>query len=226
MYIYKIAYERLAYLASKLRKKFPFIVGLKLSGSIADNNFFLLQFSSNKFIASDYDVVVLVNNYPTEKQIREICEILRENVSSSSFEDLLIKSMDVKIFTLKFPYEGKGVKIPSVYDKSISVKRHLCGGKIIFGNGFFEEHRIRDERTLRELVFRILDRKKIFDCFTDLGAMIRIAKLMNWTDLEKDILKIVERYENYHVLSEKDINEFMKDVKKISEEIMNRLKYG
>ena len=219
MKIQEIALNRLVKLSKELREKFPFIIGLKLSGSIAENNFFLLQFGDNSFVASDCDVVVLVNKYPEEKELTAVREILRKNVSGTLLEELLIQLLDIKVFTTKFPFEGEGIKVPNVYSGSLSVKRHLYQGKVIFGEDHFKKFEVKDRETLNRLVARVVDRKRIFDLFTDLGALIRIVKILKVRDVEKEILNIVSRYRNYHILTDKEIEKFKEEVEEIKSKI-------
>ena len=223
MNVQEIAYKRLIKLSEEL-KKLPNVLALKLSGSVADNSFFFLQFDEEVFVASDYDVVLLVEDYPEKDLLSEIEEKLKRRVLNTDLEDLLIKLLDIKVFTVKFPYEGEGVKVPSVHSGLLSVKRHLCGGEPVFGEKFLEKFKVEDAKTLKQLAFRILYRKRIFDCFTELGALIRISKLLKWKDLEKRIIELVKKYRNYHVLTDSEISAFKKEVDEVTGEVRRRLK--
>ncbi len=79
MKIEEYAYRRLQILLEELISKVPIIKGVKLSGSTADGHFFILQFG-DIYISSDYDIVILLERYPEEDEIKRIREILSKPV--------------------------------------------------------------------------------------------------------------------------------------------------
>jgi hypothetical protein len=222
MRILNIAYERLKILGKEIKEKFEIVKGLKLSGSIADGHFFILQYG-NKYVSSDYDIIVLLSRYPYEEEIECIREILTRPVYNNPVENLLLENIDIKLVTLEYPYKGEGVKIASVYDTEINLVRHLIGGKIIFGEEYFKNIVVEDEWVKRQLAYRVLERKKIFDIFTDLGAYDRIASILQLKNIRNMINEIIEKFKNYHKLTLSEINELRELTENIRGEIMNIL---
>lgn len=218
MDIGKLAYERLKKISKEIRKKFPFVIGLKLSGSLSEGHYFYLQFG-DEYVSSDYDVVILVNKYPSEKEINDIYSLLSKQILNIPEERIILRDLDIKILTTVYPYMGSGVKIASIYDNDIDVQRHLIGGKVIFGRKEFEKIKPESEWVIRQLVHRITKRKQIIDCFIDLGYLDRIATLLNLKDKSRKIRSIVRKFRNYHILTDDDIKKLIYEVKKIKKEM-------
>ncbi len=213
-----IALKRLETLKEELLRRVEGILGIKLTGSIADGNFFLLQFK-NIYIASDYDILIVLNHYPSEKDIETIKEILSRSIYNSDLENILIENIDIKIITTEYPYKGSGIKVPTIYDQDISISRHLYGGKIIYGEEFFNTLDKPSDWIKRQIIHRIIKRKKIFDIFTELGAYDRVAAALNRDDLREKISELVSRYRDYHRLSNEEIENLSKELEKIRDEI-------
>lgn len=127
--------------------------------------------------------------------------------------------MDIKIVTTEYPYKGRGIKIPTIYDQDIGVARHLYGGIIIYGEEFFKTLSGPSEWLRRQIVHRILRRKRIFDIFTELGAYDRVAAALGRDDLRMKISKLVSRYRDYHSLSNDDIENLNRELFKLKNEI-------
>ena len=214
----EIGLERLYKLISELLKNIDGILGIKLTGSVADGNFFLLQFK-DIYIASDYDVLIVLNRYPTHDELSKIKEILSREVFGTDIEKILLENMDIKVVTTEYPYKGRGVKIPTVYDQDISVARHLYGGITIYGEKFFKGLNQPSEWLKRQIVHRIIKRKRIFDIFTELGAYDRVAAALGRDDLRIKISKIVSRYRDYHSLSSEDIEQLNMELSRLKNEI-------
>jgi hypothetical protein len=214
MNLQEIAYERLVKISGTLKKRFKNIVGLKVSGSIAEGHYFLLQFGET-YISSDYDIVVLVDNYPTEEEINQITDLLSKPILDNPLEHLILEDIDVKIITTQFPYKGEGVKIASVYDDNISVQRHLMGGRIVFGEEYFRKFEAMNKWLLRQIIYRVRKRKKAIDAFIELGGYDRIATILGRYDISNEIREIISRYRNYHTLSEEEMGDLNRNVDKI-----------
>jgi len=213
-----IALKRLETLKEELLKRVEGILGIKLTGSIADGNFFLLQFK-NIYIASDYDILIVLNHYPSEEEVKTVKEILSKSVYGSDLENILIENMDIKIITTEYPYRGVGIKVPTIYDQDISISRHLYGGKVIYGEKFFSNLDKPSDWIKRQIIHRIMKRKKIFDIFTELGAYDRVAAALNREDLREKISELVSRYRDYHRLSNEEIENLSKELGNIRDEI-------
>jgi|Deesub1362B_J571_1020462.scaffolds.fasta_scaffold00004_405 hypothetical protein len=223
MNLQDIAVRRLEKIKNKIRSQFNNIIGLKVSGSIAEGHYFLLQFG-DIYISSDYDVIVLIDNYPSEKEIDEITRLLSKPVLDNPLEHLILEDIDVKIITIDFPYRGDGVKVASVYDDNLSVQRHLMGGKIIFGEEYFRKFETKNRWLIRQIAYRIKKRKRAIDAFIDLGGYDRIATILGRYDISRKIRSIVSKYRNYHRLSDSELielNESVEKIKKLVEKAFN-----
>lgn len=214
MSLEKVAFLRLKKLSKTLRSSVPKVIGLKLSGSVAEGHYFYLQFGK-EYIASDYDVIVLLKDYPTEREIARIIDIMKTPILNNPLEILLLRDLDVKLLTLAYPYKGKGVKIASIYDLDIDVQRHLIGGKIIFGKKYFTRFNIRDKWVIRQMVYRVMRRRRIIDAYIELGYLDRLAIIVGKKEISEKIRETVRKFKNYHSLSDKDINELYKEVNQL-----------
>lgn len=87
----EIGLERLYELKDDLLKNIDGILGIKLTGSIADGNFFLLQFK-DIYIASDYDILIVMDRYPSHEDLNKIKDILSREVYKSDLERILIEN--------------------------------------------------------------------------------------------------------------------------------------
>ncbi len=210
----EIGLERLKKLKNELIERVRGIVGIKLSGSIADGNFFLLQFK-NIYIASDYDILVIIDRYPSREELDTIKNILTKEVYGTDIERILIENIDIKVLTTEYPYKGEGVKIPTIYDQDVSVSRHLYGGLIVYGEEFFKNIGPPTKWIKRQIIHRILKRKKIFDIFTELGAYDRVAAALNREDIREEISRIVTKFRNYHILSNEDIEKLNQELNRL-----------
>ncbi len=214
----EIGLKRLYKLKNRLINQIDGILAIKLTGSVADGNFFLLQFK-NIYIASDYDILIVLNRYPDTDDINKIKEILSTEVYGNDIEKILIENMDIKIVTTEYPYKGIGVKVPTIYDQDISVARHLYGGITIYGDDFFRELGKPSEWMKRQIIHRILKRKKIFDIYTELGAYDRVAAALGREDIRDRIRDIVAKYRDYHSLTSRDIDKLNKELEDIKQAI-------
>lgn len=215
-----IAYRRLTIIGEKLRKKFDKVIGLKLSGSISEGHYFYLQFG-DEYVSSDYDVIVLLNDYPEKDEIENIIELIRTPVFNDSLEYIILRDIDVKLLTTAYPYRGKGVKIASVYDPNSDVQRHLIGGKIIFGEKYFKQHSLYNRRILRQIIYRISRRRKIIDSFIELGYLDRIVTILGQRQISTEIRGLVRKYKNYHMMSDDDIKMLSKKIEHIKKNVKN-----
>lgn len=216
MSIEKVAFLRLKKLSSILRREVPKVVGLKLSGSVAEGHYFYLQFGK-EYVSSDYDVVVLLKDYPTEREISKIINIVKRPVLDNPLEILLLRDIDIKLLTLSYPYRGKGVKIASVYDPDIDVQRHLIGGKVIFGKRYFMKFSIGDKWVLRQIIHRITKRRRVIDAYIELGYLDRLATIANKRQLSEKIREVIHKFKDYHRLSEEEVEKLGKEVSRLKE---------
>jgi len=216
MSIEKVAFLRLKKLSSILKREVPKVVGLKLSGSVAEGHYFYLQFGE-EYVSSDYDVVVLLKDYPTEREISKIINIVKRPILGNPLEVLLLRDIDIKLLTLSYPYKGRGVKIASVYDPDIDVQRHLIGGKVVFGNKYFMRFSIRDKWVLRQIVHRITKRRRVIDAYIELGYLDRLATIANKRKISEKIREIIHEFKDYHRLSEKEIRKLCEEVSRLKE---------
>lgn len=222
MKIEEYAYNRLEKLGTLLKEELDIILGLKLSGSSADGHFFLLQFG-DLYVSSDYDVIVLLSRYPYKEEVSKIKKILKTPVYKNVIEKILIENIDIKLVTVEYPYQGKGVKVASIYDQDINLIRHLIGGKIVYGKEHFDKIKLEGYWIRRQLAHRVLERKKIFDIFTDLGAYDRIATILNMDKIKNKIKEVISKYKNYHKMTVKEINELSEKASEIKKEVINKL---
>ncbi len=219
-----IALRRLEIISKELRSKFPFVIGLKLSGSLAEGHYFYLQFG-DEYISSDYDVVVLVNKYPSEREIEEIHHIISKPILGVPEEKLILRDLDIKILTTEYPYKGVGVKVASIYDSDINVQRHLVSGKIVFGKEVFEEVKPKSDWILRQLAHRITKRKRIIDSFIELGYLDRVATIYGIKEVSEKIKKTIRKFKNYHIMSDSDIEKLVLEVDNIKKSLCERIDY-
>jgi hypothetical protein len=222
MNIDEYAYNRLKILLDELLREVPIIKGVKLSGSTADGHFFILQFG-DIYISSDYDVVILLERYPEEREIDRIREILSKPVYNDVLEKVLLENMDVKLLSLEYPYKGRGVKTASIYDRDISIVRHLIGGKVVYGEEYFRRIVVEEEWIKRQLAYRVLERKKIFDLFTELGAYDRISTLLGLDNTVEKIRDIIRRYRDYHKVAPQQVESLLEECERIRREILEKI---
>ena len=222
MNVDEYAFKRLEALLDELLKKVPIIKGVKLSGSTADGHFFILQFG-DIYISSDYDVVILLERYPEEEEISRIREILSKSVYNDMLEKVLLENMDIKLLSLEYPYKGKGVKTASIYDRDISIVRHLIGGRILYGEEYFKRIVVEEEWIKRQLAYRVLERKKIFDLFTELGAYDRISTLLGLETMVKKIRSLIRRYRDYHKIAPQQVENLIKECEEIRRDILKKI---
>ena len=223
MKIEEYAFNRLQKLKNELLTKIPIIKGIKLSGSSADGHFFLLQFGDT-YISSDYDVVVLLERYPTEIEIKTLKKILSKPIYNDMLENMLLENLDIKILSMEYPYKGSGIKTASIFDRDISIARHLIGGKIVYGHEYFASIEIKDGWIKRQLAYRVLERKRIFDVFTELGAYDRIATILGLNDMIMKIRNIIEIFRDYHKLSPEEVEELKKECRDIKKELLEKIR--
>ncbi|MEQ9714610.1 MAG: hypothetical protein ABGF52_03650 [Candidatus Asgardarchaeum sp.] len=215
----EIAYKRLLKKVPIIKERFPWVKAMKLSGSIGDGYYFLLIFKSI-LIASDYDVLVIVDGYPSLDELNKLYKLLQKpEFPGSHVEEILLQFLDIKVYTLELYYTGEGAPIRSIHLRDDTIIRHLQGGIIIFGKEIFEKIAKITEKDKRLIYLRVKDREKIFTIYTDLGAFIREARALERFDIEKRILKVLEKYKNYHMLSPIDMARLLEERKKIEEEI-------
>ncbi len=138
-------------------------------------------------------------------------------------EHVLLENIDVKLLSLEYPYKGRGVKTASIYDRDISIVRHLIGGKIIYGEEFFDRIILDEEWIKRQLAYRVLERKKIFDLFTELGAYDRISAILGLESIARKIRDIIKRYRDYHKISPFAVETLIKECSEVREEIFRRI---
>ncbi|MCD6484232.1 MAG: hypothetical protein J7L47_03870 [Candidatus Odinarchaeota archaeon] len=216
----EIATRRLKKKEAHIKRKFPWVVALKLSGSISDGYYFLLQFK-DVTIASDYDIIAIVDKFPEEQEIKAFIEYLKEyEFEHSEIERLLVEHMDVKIYAKLAYYPGEGVRLPTVFERDTTTLRHIQGGIIIFGEEVFSKYSKLTEREIRRVFLRVRDREKIFNLYTDLGGLLREANALGLKEIETKIIDILRKFKNYHILSNKDTEE----LEQIRNKLVNEMK--
>ncbi len=220
----EIAYMRLLKKLPTIKSRFPWVKAIKLSGSIGDGYYFLLIFKS-VLIASDYDILVIVEGYPSLDELNELYKVLKApEFPNSHVEEILLQSLDIKVYTLELYYTGEGAPLRSIYLRDDTIIRHLQGGLIIFGEEIFKKLADFTEKDKRLTYLRVKDREKIFTIYTDLGAFIREARALQRSDIEEKILRLLEKYKNYHMLSPIDVARLLEERKKIELEIKRAFK--
>lgn len=218
----EVGFKRLVKLALEIKKRFPWVIALKLSGSLGDNQYFETNLDGVQ-ICSDYDVVVLIDRIPDREEIIELIKLLKTPCLNSDIEKKLLENIDLKIFTTIFPVHGK-MRIPSVFDSSETVWRHLIGGKPIFGKDIFEKYSVADDKRIRwALVERHKKRKKAFDLYAHAGFLLRIAKILGKNEIAKEIIETVKKYKDFHAITDWQIEEFKKKIKEIENKLNFRL---
>ncbi|MGQ4832285.1 MAG: hypothetical protein ACP6IS_00140 [Candidatus Asgardarchaeia archaeon] len=220
----EIAYKRLIKKLSTIKKRFPWVKAIKLSGSIGDGYYFLLIFKS-VLIASDYDILVIVEGYPSLDELNELYNVLKEpEFPGSHVEEILLETLDIKVYTLELYYTGEGAPLRSIYLRDDTIIRHLQGGLTVFGHDIFKRLEDFTEKDRRLIYLRVKDREKIFTIYTDLGAFIREARALGRSDIEEKILRLLEKYKNYHMLSPIDVARLLEERRKIEIEIKKAFK--
>jgi len=210
----EVGFRRLVKLAPEIRRRFPWVVALKLSGSLGDNQYFETNLNGVQ-ICSDYDVVVLIDRIPSREEIKKLVQLLKTPCLDSDIEKKLLANIDVKIFTVSFPAHHK-MRIPSVFDSNETVWRHLIGGKPVFGEEFFKKYRVADDEKIRwALVQRHKKRKKAFDLYAHAGFLLRIAKTLGRNDIVKEITETVKKYKDFHTITDWQLEEFKKKIEEI-----------
>ena len=216
----EIAAQRLKKKVAYIKKNFPWVVALKLSGSISDGYYFLFQFK-DVTIASDYDIIAIVDKFPEEYELKAFVEYLKElEFEYSEIERLLVEHIDVKIYAKLAYYPGRGTRLPTVFERDTTTLRHLQGGIIIFGEDVFSKYNKLTEREIRRIFLRVRDREKIFNLYTDLGGLLREANALGLKEIETKIIDILRKFKNYHVLSNEDTEE----LKRIRNKLVSEMK--
>jgi len=217
----EIAYKRLVLKRDEIREKFPWVLALKLSGSIGDGYVFLFMFK-HVTIASDYDILAIAKGFPDKDDFDEFIKLLKKpEFPSNPIESILLENIDIKVYTTDFAYTGEGKRLPSILNRDLTVIRHLQNGLIVFGKEYFDKYGKLTEKDKRRIYNRVRDRERIFNLYTDLGALLREARALDNEYLEKQILDILRRYGNYHVLAYDDLQELEKIKKSLEKEISN-----
>lgn len=214
----EIGFRRLVKLAPEIRRRFPWVIALKLSGSLGDNQYFETNLDGVQ-ICSDYDVVILVDKIPGEEEVKELIRLLKTPCLNSDIEKKLLANIDVKVFTVNFPTHHK-MRIPSVFDSNETVWRHLIGGKPVFGEKIFKKYSVADNKKIRlALVERHKKRKKAFDLYAHAGFLLRIAKILKRNDIVKEIIEIVKKYKDFHTISDWQLEKFRKKIEEIEKKL-------
>lgn len=217
--VQEIAYTRLEKKKELIKEKFPWVLGLKLSGSIGDGYIFVFMFK-DVTIASDYDIFILVEGYPKEEEVDELIEIImKPEYPENPIESILLQNIDIKMYTTALSYQGPGKRLPSISDRTLPIIRHLQGGMVIFGEEYLQRYSKLSEKDKRRIYLRVKDREKIFNIYTDLGALLREAKALDNEEMERKIIEILKKFGNYHVLSFDDLQELTVIKQKLEEEL-------
>ncbi len=220
--------KRLNRLKNEIIDDVPIVKGIKLAGSSAEGYFFILQFK-DIYISSDYDIVILLERYPYIEEVSKIMEILRKPLYRDLIERFLIDNLDVRFITLEYPYKGRGVRVPSIYDGNPKILKYLISGITIYGENYFkklisEVLDSKNQEISKYIAYEILSKREFFKLLAELNAYDRVANLLGFKDVVSRIRLLISRYRDYHRLNSKDLGELRMECEKVRESVYKRLR--